>query len=62
MFPSKFHFRGVPGGSVVKNPPCNARDTSSIHALGRSYMLTQSIKPVHHNYRAQALEPVSHNY
>ena len=39
MFPSKFHFRGFPGGPVVKNPPCNARDTGSIHALGRPYML-----------------------
>ena len=28
--------RSVPGGSVVKNPPANAGDTSSIPGLGRS--------------------------
>ena len=27
---------GFPGGSVVKNPPANARDTGSILGLGRS--------------------------
>ena len=27
---------GFPGGSVVKNPPANARDASSIPGLGRS--------------------------
>ena len=31
-----------PGGSVVKNPPANARDTSSIPDLGRSHMLQLS--------------------
>ena len=25
-----------PGGSVVKNPPANARNTGSIHGVGRS--------------------------
>ena len=29
---------GFPGGPVVKNPPCNAGDTSSIPGLGRSHM------------------------
>ena len=29
-------FLGFPGGSVVKNPPANAGDMSSIHGLGRS--------------------------
>ena len=28
--------KGFPGGSVVKNPPANARDTSSIPGSGRS--------------------------
>ena len=27
---------GFPGGPVVKNPSCNARDTSSIHGAGKS--------------------------
>ena len=30
---------GFPGGPVVKNPPCNARDTSSIPGPGRLHML-----------------------
>ena len=30
--------RGLPGGSVVKNPPAYAGDTSSIPDLGRSHM------------------------
>ena len=29
---------GFPSGSVVKNPPCNARDTGSILGPGRSHM------------------------
>ena len=29
---------GFPGGSVVKNPPANARDTGAIPDLGRSHM------------------------
>ena len=29
-------FLGFPGGSVVKNPPANAGDMSSILGLGRS--------------------------
>ena len=28
--------KGFPGGSVVKNPPANARDLGSIPGLGRS--------------------------
>ena len=31
--------RGFPGGSVVKNPPCNAGNTGSNPRLGRSHML-----------------------
>ena len=29
----------IPGGAVVKNPPANAGDTSSIPGPGRSHML-----------------------
>ena len=28
---------GLPGGSVVKNPPANAGDTDSIPDVGRSH-------------------------
>ena len=42
-----------PGSAVVKNPPANAGDTSSIpHAAGQ----------LSHNYWACSLEPASHNY
>ena len=30
--------QGFPGGSVVKNPPANARDTGSIPDPGRAHM------------------------
>ena len=30
--------RGFPGGPVVKNPSCNAEDTSSIPGRGRFHM------------------------
>ena len=30
---------GLPGGSVVKNPPANAEDVGSIPVLGRFHML-----------------------
>ena len=33
-----YKIRGFPGGPVVKNLPCNARDTTSIPRLGRSHM------------------------
>ena len=36
-----------PGGPVVKNPPANAKGTSSIPDLGRCHTAT---KPMHHNY------------
>ena len=29
---------GFPGGPVVKNLPCNAKDTGSILGLGRSHV------------------------
>jgi len=40
---------GFPGGSVVKNPPANARDMVSIPDLGRAHM-PQAAKPMCHNY------------
>ena len=30
--------QGIPGGPVVKSPPCNVGDTGSISGLGRSHM------------------------
>ena len=36
--PGKSHPQGFPGGSMVKNLPANAGDTSSIPGLGRSRM------------------------
>ena len=30
------HYRGFPGGLVVKNPPANAEDVGTIPGLGRS--------------------------
>ena len=32
-------FGGFPGGPVVKNPPCYARDIGLIPGPGRSHML-----------------------
>ena len=37
------NFRGSPGGSLVKNPPANARDTGLIPGPGRSHMDQQSL-------------------
>ena len=31
----KLFMRGVPGGPVIKRPPCNARDVGSIPSLRR---------------------------
>ena len=39
---------GFPGGPVVKNPPCNARDTGLIPGL-EDPMCRRATKPVHHN-------------
>ena len=35
----RVQMQGFPGSSVVKNPPCNARDTGSVPGPGRSHML-----------------------
>ena len=39
-FPSsqKILFGGIPGGSVVKNTPANARDMGSIPSWGKSHV------------------------
>ena len=52
--------RGLPGGSVVKNPPVNAGDMGLIPDSGRSHML-QATKPTYHNSRACTLETGSRN-
>ena len=36
FFTLKQHFRGLPGGLVVKNPPANAGDAGLIPGSGRS--------------------------
>ena len=40
----------IPRGSVVKNPPANAGDKSSISDLRRSLMACGATKPMHHSY------------
>ena len=42
--------QGFPGSPVVENPPCNARDASSIPAMGRSHVPRGQVSPVCHNY------------
>ena len=37
---------GFPGGPLVKNMSCNARDTSLIPGPGRSHMLQVNLAPV----------------
>ena len=58
---------GFPGGSAVKNPPCNAGDVGSIpgqelrsHAPQLSLHIATT-KSVHLNYRVCTLEPMGHN-
>ena len=49
--------RDFPGGPVVKNPPCNARDTGLIlgqgskilHSLGQRSLQTETTEPACHN-------------
>ena len=43
---------GFPGGSMVKNLPCNAWHTGSIPGLGRSHMPCRAAKPMSCNYWA----------
>ena len=50
-----------PGGPVVKNPPCNARDTGSIPDPGRFHMAQSNYAHLH-SYWASALEPASQDY
>ena len=61
--------RGFPGGPLVKNPPANAGDRSSLPDLGRPprameqlSLCTTTTQLSLYNYRACALEPGSHNY
>lgn len=46
---------GFPGGSVAKNPPCNAGDTGLIPGSGRSHEPWDT-KPMRHNYGVCALK------
>ena len=65
---------GFPGGPVVKNPPCNVGDTSSIPGLGRSHLLwgiatelalwspwATTTEPTCSYWSLRALEPVLRN-
>ena len=52
---------GFPGGSVVKTPPANVRNTSLIPDLGRSTCLGAT-KPVSHICWACALGPGNQKY
>ena len=60
---------GFPGGPVVKNLPCNARDTDHIPGWGRSYMPREqlspcvtTIEPSSWSLGTATTEPTSHNY
>ena len=45
MFVRNLNFIGrLPGGSVVKNPPANARDTGSIPGPGSSHMSPSTLQ------------------
>ena len=48
------HRRDFPGGPMVKNPPCNARDVGSI--LGQRIKIPHSMKQL--SPRATTTEPV----
>ena len=52
---------GLPGGSVVKNPPASAGHAGVTPGLGRSHTLQSYSTCGHHNYRAPVLEPSNHN-
>ena len=56
-----FTILGLPGGTVDKNLPCNAGDTSSIPVLGRFHM-PWATKLEHHNYWTLTLGSLSQNY
>ena len=49
LLASKYPFLGFPGGSVVKNPPANARDMGLILDPGDP-TCCRAAKPMHHNY------------
>ena len=42
---------GFPGGPVVKNPPCNARDIDQVRSLLQEDPTCHGVtKPMSHNY------------
>jgi len=52
---------GLPGGSVVKNPPANTRDVVRF-LIWEDPTCHRAAKPASHNYSACGLEPGSCNY
>ena len=52
---------GFPDGPVVKNSPCNARDTDSIPVLEDPTCLGATKPEEHHYWNHGDLEPVRHN-
>ena len=52
---------GFPGGPVIKNLPCKARDTSLIPGPGRFHMPPSKEACMPQRLRPCALEPVLHN-
>ena len=47
--------QGLPGGPVVKNPPCSAGDTASVPDLGPTRH--GATKPVRHNFQTHVPQP-----
>ena len=55
--------QGIPGGSVVKNPPANKVQQTRVQSLvWEDPTCCGATKPVSDNYWACALEPGSRNY
>ena len=52
---------GLPGDSVVKNPPVKAGDTGSIPHLERFHMPRSNQAHAHNYWSLHTLEPVLHN-
>ena len=52
-----------PGGPVVKNPSCNARDAGSIPGQGTEVpQLERSLRATTQSQRAQTKDPACHNW
>ena len=55
-------YEGVPGGSMVKNLPANARDMSLIHGLGKVSHAAERLSSCVTTIKACALEPGNCTY